>query len=239
MNWCQAPFVGLLALLLGGCGTGPAGIAHVGVATQSALVTATRSVHQEKTWTREDVAALFVAPEEAGLAGGEVRNVEQGTASEIALCVPLNPANTPTVAADKRYSTVRQEITVPYKGRITQQGWVFPNDAEATAIMRLISAKLPRCRYSGTTSAPLEPASRISGNSDTHVYSRDAFGWHGHRIEQIMNVNGKRVSVSTLLLLQRGPVLLTLDYTNYTAKTAAQALRAYNMGILRKVLAPR
>jgi len=51
-----------------------------------------------------------------------------------------------------------------------------------------------------------------------------------------MNVNGDRASVSTILVLQRGPVVLALDYTNYSTKTPEQALRVYNLGILRKIL---
>ncbi|MCT9930439.1 hypothetical protein N5079_09440 [Planotetraspora sp. A-T 1434] len=66
---------------------------------------------------------------------------------------------------------------------------------------------------------------------------RDSFGWRGHRVEQTMSVNGKRASVSTLLLLQRGPIVLALNYTNYTPTTPEQTLRAYNMTILRKILA--
>jgi hypothetical protein len=54
--------------------------------------------------------------------------------------------------------------------------------------------------------------------------------------EQLMNVNGDRASVSTILVLQRGPVVLALDYTNYSTKTPEQALRVYNLGILRKIL---
>jgi hypothetical protein len=38
------------------------------------------------------------------------------------------------------------------------------------------------------------------------------------------------------LILQRGPVVLALDYTNYTPKAPAQTLRAYNLSILRKIL---
>jgi hypothetical protein len=51
-----------------------------------------------------------------------------------------------------------------------------------------------------------------------------------------MSVNGKRASVSTVLVPQRGPVVLALDHTNYTPKAPEQTLRAYNLGVLRKIL---
>jgi hypothetical protein len=52
-----------------------------------------------------------------------------------------------------------------------------------------------------------------------------------HRIEQTAKADGQRVSVSTEMLLHRGPVVLRLDYVNYVPKTAENALRAYNMEI--------
>jgi hypothetical protein len=111
------------------------------------------------------------------------------------------------------------------------------SEAAASALMKQVSRKLPQCRYNGSASDPVNPARRISGISNPQAYEPDAFGWHGHQIEQLMNVNGKRTSVSTVLILQRGPVLLALDYTNYTPKAPEQTLRAYNLGILRKILA--
>ena len=111
------------------------------------------------------------------------------------------------------------------------------SEAAASALMKQVSRKLPQCRYNGSTSDPVDPARRISGISNPKTYEPDAFGWHGHQIEQLMNVNGKRISVSTVLILQRGPVLLALDYTNYTPKAPEQTLRTYNLGILRKILA--
>jgi hypothetical protein len=152
------------------------------------------------------------------------------------VCVPLNPMNTPSVPVDKRYATAKRDITVPYKGRLTQQGWVLPSEADASALMRQVTRRLPQCRYNGSTSDPVDPTKKVSGTSTTQAYETDGFGWHGHQIEQLMNVNGERASVSTVLVLQRGPILLARDYTNYTTKTPEQALRAYNLGVLRKIL---
>jgi hypothetical protein len=58
-----------------------------------------------------------------------IRTLPQGTTAEVRLCVPLNPFNTPTVAADKHYATANREIGAPGKGRITQQGWAMPTQA--------------------------------------------------------------------------------------------------------------
>jgi hypothetical protein len=88
--------------------------------------------------------------------------------------------------------------------------------------MNNIGRTLPRCRNSGTTPSPLKPTDRISDTSTTHPYHRDQFGWHGHRIEQTMSVDHQRASVSTRLLLQRGSVVLALEYINYTRKTVAR-----------------
>ncbi|MEW9533626.1 hypothetical protein [Microbispora sp. NPDC049125] len=183
------------------------------------------------------MTALFLTPATASLSGGETRTVPAGTITNLDVCVPLDPMNTPTVAIDKRYATAKQEIGLPYKGHLTQQGWILPTDADAAHVMKQVRRNLPRCRYSGSTNSPMDPRTRISGTSTPEKYARDSFGWHGHRIEQTMNRNGERASVSTLLLLQRGPVLLALDYTNYTPKTPEQKLRAYNMTVLSKVLA--
>ncbi|MCT9934959.1 hypothetical protein N5079_32605 [Planotetraspora sp. A-T 1434] len=210
---------------------------RVQVATTTSSLVANEASLAAKEWTKEDVATLFLTPADAGLVGGETRSVPPGTTSRISVCVPLNPLNTPTVPEDKRYATAKQEIGLPYKGHLTQQGWVLPTEAHASTLMRKVGRKVPQCRYSGASNDPMDPGTRISGTSAPEKYARDDFGWHGHRIEQAMSVNGKRASVSTVLLLQRGPVVLALDYTNYTPKAPEQALRAYNMTILRKILA--
>ncbi|GAA4567130.1 hypothetical protein [Planotetraspora kaengkrachanensis] len=44
------------------------------------------------------------------------------------------------------------------------------------------------------------------------------------------------VRPSGISSIQRGPVVLALDYINYTPKTSAQTLRAYNLSILHKIL---
>ncbi|MCT9935450.1 hypothetical protein N5079_35145, partial [Planotetraspora sp. A-T 1434] len=116
-----------------------------------------------------------------------------------------------------------------------RSGCALPRSPSLT---RKVGRKIPRCRYSGTTNDPMDPRTRISETSSPPKYPRDPFGWRGHRVGQTMSVNGKRASASTLLLPQRGPIVLALDYTNYTPKTPEQTLRAYNMTILRRILAP-
>ncbi|MEV7969663.1 hypothetical protein AB0O34_27340, partial [Sphaerisporangium sp. NPDC088356] len=207
------------------------------LAARRSPLAARRTSLTVERWTREDVTALFLTPATAGLSGGETRTVPEGTITNLDVCVPLDPMNTPTVAIDKRYATAKQEIGVPYKGHLTQQGWVLPTNADAAHVMKQVRRNLPRCRYPGSMNAPMDPRTRISGTSRSAKYARDSFGWHGHRIEQTMNRNGERASVSTLLLLQRGPVLLALDYTNYTPKVPEQKLHSYNLGVPRKIRA--
>ncbi|WP_204076459.1 hypothetical protein [Planotetraspora phitsanulokensis] len=50
----------------------------------------------------------------------------------------------------------------------------------------------------------LDATRRISGVSTPQIYESDAFGWHGHQIEQLINVNGERTSISTTLILASG-----------------------------------
>ncbi|GII56027.1 hypothetical protein Pth03_44160 [Planotetraspora thailandica] len=183
-----------------------------------------------------EVTDLFLTPAEADLTGGYTRTVAEGTLTQLGVCVPLNPMNIPSVPVDKHYATAKQEIGVPYKGHLTQQGWVLPNEADASALMKQVTRRLPQCRYHGSTSDPVDRTKKISRTSTAQAYQPDGFGWHGHQIEQLSNVNGERASVSTILVVQRGPIILALDYINYTTETPEHALRAYNLGILRKIL---
>ncbi|GAA1276681.1 hypothetical protein Psi02_00320 [Planotetraspora silvatica] len=227
-------FVGLFALMAAGCGASTERAPHIDTPSAAKPSPIAYSAQSE---TREDVTALFLDPAEAGLSGGETQTVPEGTLSRLNICVPLNPLNTPGVPVDKQYATAKEAFTVPYKGRLTQQGWVLPSEAAASTLMKQVNRKLPQCRYSGSTNDPVDPTRRISGVSRPQTYEPDAFGWHGQQIEQLMNVNGERTSVSTVLILQRGPVILALDYTNYEPKEPEQTLRAYNLGVLRRVLA--
>ncbi|WP_203958163.1 hypothetical protein [Planotetraspora mira] len=228
-------YVGLFGLAMAACGASTDGASHP--STRPSTAHPTPIAHSAKAATDEDVASSFLDPAEAGLAGGETRTIPAGTLSKLSICVPLNPLNTPEVAVNKRYATAKEEITVPYKGHLTQQGWVLPSEAAASALMKQVTRRLPQCRYNGSASDPVDPTRRISGISNPKTYEPDAFGWHGHQIEQLMNVNGERASVSTVLILQRGPVVLALDYVNYTEKAPAQTLRTYNLSVLRRVLA--
>lgn len=183
-----------------------------------------------------DVAELFLDPAQANLAGGEIRSVAAGSTGRVLLCVPLNPFKTPAVTVAKRYATAGREIGVPYKGRITQQGWVMPSEAEAAILMKKMARRLPECRYSGSAASILQQGARVSGISAPHTYERDEYGWKGHRIEQTLSTDNRRASVSTRLLIQRGPVVLALEYINYTRKTHEQRLHEYNMTVLQKIL---
>lgn len=187
-------------------------------------------------WGPREVAALFLNPEQANLDGGEVRTIAAKTTRDLFVCTPLNPFETPTVTVGKRYATAGSEIGVPYKGRIVQQGWVMPSEAAATAVMKKVSRKVPECRYSGSAPSVLQPGTRLSGVSVPHVYPRDEYGWSGYRIEQTLSTNNRRASVNTRLLIQRGSVVLALEYVNYTRKTHERLLRKYNMSILNKIL---
>jgi hypothetical protein len=230
MNRWITSVVGVLGLATAGCGT-------TTITGTTAPPTQTSKVAYSASASADhDVTELFLSPTEADLAGGHMRTVPEGTLTQLSVCVPLNPLNTPSVPVDKRYASAKREITVPYKGHLTQQGWVLPSEADASALMRQVARRLPQCRYQGSASDPVDPTKKISGSSTTQAYQPDGFGWHGHQIEQLMNVNGERTSVSTVLVVQRGPVVLALDYTNYAPKAPERILRAYNLGILRKIL---
>jgi hypothetical protein len=69
------------------------------------------------------------------------------------------------VPVDKQYATAKEAITFPYKGRLTQQGWVLPSEADASALMKQVTRRLPQCRYNGSASDPVDPTRRISGIS--------------------------------------------------------------------------
>lgn len=190
-------------------------------------------------WTREGVAGLFLDAARAGLSGGVVRSVPQGTTESMGVCVPLNMFDTPRVAVDPRFATVVREIGLPSRGRIIQQGWVLPSVLQAEHVMQAVDKKLGACRYVGAAPVLLRPGQRLWGKPAVYPYPRDANGWKGYRIEQMAKADGERVSVGTEVVLHRGPVVLRLEYVNYVPKTAEDTLRAYNMGILRKVLTRR
>jgi hypothetical protein len=220
--------VGLCGITMTACGQD----GQIQTATQSPAGNQTA-----KAWTRESVAALFLTPAEAGLTGGEVTTDPAATSTSLRVCVALDPEQAPTVPMDKRYATDRKEIGLPYKGHLVQQGWVLPTEADATEVMKQVGKQIPRCRYSGSARDPFDNKTRITGTSDPRSYPVDSFGWHGHRIEQTMSRDGKRVSVSTQLLLQRGPVVLALDYIDYTTEVPKQNLWDSNMTVLHKILA--
>lgn len=230
------PLVAAVGLVVAGCG-GEAEQAMpaqpVGGVTASADAS---PASFSATWTRERVEGLFLNPAEAGLRGGEVHIEPQGTTANIPVCVPLNPFDTPRVMLDSRFSTLTKEIGLPGKGRIVQRGWVLPNATQAGKVMKSVEQELSACRYNGAASTSMEPGQRLSGKSTVYGYPRDAYGWHGYRVEQTANVNRKRASVGTELLLHRGPVILRLDYMNYAPRATEQKLRAYNMSVLRKVI---
>ncbi|MEU7002666.1 hypothetical protein [Nonomuraea sp. NPDC046570] len=217
------------AVLAAGCGEG----AEVVMRADQVGVAAAVSV----AWTREKVVGLFLDPAGAGLRGGEVHVEPQGTTAAIDVCVPLNPFDTPRVAVDRRFATLKREIGLPGKGRIVQRGWVLPSADRAGKVMRKVGKRLSACRYDGTAATSLEPGKRMKGSSSVVGYPRDDDGWRGYRIEQTTAVDRQRVSVGTEMLVQRGPVVLRLDYVNYEPHTGEQTLRAYNIGVLRKVLA--
>ncbi|MCG5216587.1 hypothetical protein [Streptosporangium sp. KLBMP 9127] len=227
-----APLIGLFGLLASGCGAGGAAAVGSGEKSQSS-----GSAAAATKWTPEKVSALFLDAAGAGLTGGKSHTVPQGTIDKIILCVPLNPLKMPTVPVEKTHSTTGQESGVAGKGRIVQEGWVLPDEAKATELSRQIDSKMSECRYSGSTQALFDKDVRVDSSSTTHAYPRDEFGWQGHRIEQTMALDRKRNSVSTELLVRRGPVILRLHYINYTPKTAEPELRSQNLSVLRKVLA--
>lgn len=236
MSRWAAVLLGLCLMALPGCGA-PGGTARPPVTTPPAP-SPSGGPSAASAWTRESVAEMFLSPAQAGLAGGTSRTIPPAEIDHLSVCLPRNPfLETLDVPIDRRYATVRQETGLPDKGRLAQQGWVLPSEAEAARIMHRVRQKLPRCRYTGTLTDPADAYVRIRSVSTTHRYPEDSFGWHGHRIELTMFRDGERVSVSTALLLRRGPVLLALDYVNYRREATEQRLRAYNLGILRKVLA--
>ncbi len=224
----------LPALLVSSCGQDTHAISKAQITDMA--TPASGFAPPPRQWGPHEVAAFFLDPAQANLVGGEIRTVAAGHTGRVLLCVSLDFFKLPAAAVPKRYATSSREIGVPSKGRITQQGWVMPTEAEAAALMRRIRHKLPKCHYSGSAASALQPGTRVSGISTPHTYSLDEYGWRGHRIEQTLSTNNRRASVNTRLLIQRGSVVLALEYINYTPKTHEQQLREYNMTILRKVL---
>ncbi|MEU7004246.1 hypothetical protein [Nonomuraea sp. NPDC046570] len=219
------------AVLAAGCGEG------AGVVMRADQVGTAEAAGVSEAWTREKVVGLFLDAAGAGLRGGEVHVEPQGATAAIEVCVPLNPFDTPRVAVDRRFSTLTREVGLPGKGRIVQRGWVLPSAGRAGKVMKKVGERLSACRYDGTAATSLEPGKRVKGSSFVAAYPRDDDGWRGYRVEQTTSVDRERVSVGTEVLVRRGPVVLRLDYVNYEPNTAERTLRAYNMGILRKVLA--
>lgn len=235
MRRWAAVLLGLCIMALPGCGT--TGETARKPATAPPSPSPSGDPSAAATWTRENVAGLFIGPAQAGLDGGESSTVPPASTDRLAVCMPLNPLQGALVVPiDRRYATAGRDISLPHKGHLFQRGWVLPSTADASRVMRQVRAKLSRCRYSGTITDPADAYVRISSTSTTHRYPKDAFGWHGHRIEVTMVRDGRRASVTTALLLQRGPVLLSLDYINYDREATEERLRAYNLGVLRKVL---
>jgi hypothetical protein len=95
------------------------------------------------------------------------------------------------VPVDKRYATAKETITAPCKRHLTQQGWVPPSEADAAALHEAGQPETPRCHYNGSTSDPVDPTRRISGISNPQTYEPDAFGWHGHQMEQLITANAQ------------------------------------------------
>jgi hypothetical protein len=226
------PFIGLFALLSAGCAAG--GAEAVGTAEKAQSPDAAEHAQQ---WTREKVTTLFLDPAAAGLEEGKSQTIPQGTTAKIDVCVPFDPMNVPAVPVDQNYSTAAHDTDLEGKGRLVQQAWVLPSDDEAAALSKQIADKVVDCRYSGATHVMPDHDARIDGSSTTYPYPRDRYGWRGQRVEQTTAVERERSSVSTQLLLQRGPVILRLHYTNYGKKAPAPKLRDYNMSVLSKALA--
>jgi hypothetical protein len=189
--------------------------------------------------TPATVEATFATPATVGLKGGRVIRIPRGTTDEVLLCIPLTLLHTaPAVQVTKRYATAGREIVRSGTGVFTEQGWVLPRTANADALMSRVASHLAECRYSGSASDPLDPAQHIRTSSVPARYLQDTSGWRGYAIRQDVWVNGKRASSSVRLLVQRGPVLLALEYIDYASVIAQDRLVSVNLDRLVAVLPP-
>ncbi|GAA3832052.1 hypothetical protein GCM10022226_61520 [Sphaerisporangium flaviroseum] len=227
--------VAVTAALTGCLAANQPAVPRVSATTQ---VTVSAAAASPAPPTAASVEASFATAATVGLPGARSTTIPaRGTSGEILICAPLTPLHgVARVQVPRRYATAGRELIVPGTGVFTQQGWILPDTAHATTLMRRITTRLNRCRYSGTADDPVTPAKKIRATSTTAAYATDSAGWRGHTIGQAVWVANKRTSVNVRVLVQRGPVLLALESIDYTTGKTEQALIESNFGRIVAVL---